>query len=416
MRRFLTAFAAAVLMLSLGTADAAEYKKMTIRAATANPQGSLHVVAIDKFKEIVEKESNGAITVQTFYGGSLGDEQANVKQLRNAEIHLAVLADGNLTPFAPQAGVFILPYMFPKISDAEKLFGNEAFMNKTADAIAKQSRTRPLSWLVGGYRIITNSKKPINTMADLKGLKIRVPAVELQLAAFRSWGVEPHPLAWSETFNGLQQGVVDGQENPHAINRDQKFWEVQKYITNIHYMLWVGPMLVSDPWFRKLDPQTKALVEKAAKEAAAYEWKWSAEQDEIALKECLARGMVINDVSDEPAWTEAARSVWPQFYDKVGGKAVVDEALAILQQLSDARRAGFGSARRLLSLEDVCLFSSSSTTTSKRGPVLCSSRSWFSASSFRWPCASPWGRRWRGRRSFPATVSSGPCMSGPPLP
>ena len=161
MRRFLTAFAAAVLMLSLGTADAAEYKKMTIRAATANPQGSLHVVAIDKFKEIVEKESNGAITVQTFYGGSLGDEQANVKQLRNAEIHLAVLADGNLTPFAPQAGVFILPYMFPKISDAEKLFGNEAFMNKTADAIAKQSRTRPLSWLVGGYRIITNSKKPI---------------------------------------------------------------------------------------------------------------------------------------------------------------------------------------------------------------------------------------------------------------
>ena len=229
-------------------------------------------------------------------------------------------------------GVFILPYMFPKISDAEKLFGNEAFMNKTADAIAKQSRTRPLSWLVGGYRIITNSKKPINTMADLKGLKIRVPAVELQLAAFRSWGVEPHPLAWSETFNGLQQGVVDGQENPHAINRDQKFWEVQKYITNIHYMLWVGPMLVSDPWFRKLDPQTKALVEKAAKEAAAYEWKWSAEQDEIALKECLARGMVINDVSDEPAWTEAARSVWPQFYDKVGGKAVVDEALAIMQQ------------------------------------------------------------------------------------
>ena len=145
MRRFLTAFAAAVLMLSLGTANAAEYKKMTIRAATANPQGSLHVVAIDKFKEIVEKESNGAITVQTFYGGSLGDEQANVKQLRNAEIHLAVLADGNLTPFAPQAGVFILPYMFPKISDAEKLFGNEAFMNKTADAIAKQSRTRPLS-------------------------------------------------------------------------------------------------------------------------------------------------------------------------------------------------------------------------------------------------------------------------------
>lgn len=320
-------------MLSLGTANATEYKKMTIRAATANPQGSLHVVAIDKFKEIVEKESNGAITVQTFYGGSLGDEQANVKQLRNAEIHLAVLADGNLTPFAPQAGVFILPYMFPKISDAEKLFGNEAFMNKTADAIAKQSRTRPLSWLVGGYRIITNSKKPINTMADLKGLKIRcsrrgAPACRLPLVGRRA------PSAG--VVRNLQRASAGawstGRKTPTPSTATRSSGKSQKYITNIHYMLWVGPMLVSDPWFRKLDPQTKALVEKAAKEAAAYEWKWSAEQDEIALKECLARGMVINDVSDEPAWTEAARSVWPQFYDKVGGKAVVDEALAIMQQ------------------------------------------------------------------------------------
>lgn len=332
MRRFLTAFAAAVLMLSLGTANAAEYKKMTIRAATANPQGSLHVVAIDKFKEIVEKESNGAITVQTFYGGSLGDEQANVKQLRNAEIHLAVLADGNLTPFAPQAGVFILPYMFPKISDAEKLFGNEAFMNKTADAIARQSRTRPLSWLVGRlphHHQLQEAHQHDGRPQGPEDPRPRrgAPACRLPLVGRRT-----PSAAWSETFNGLQQGVVDGQENPHAINRDQKFWEVQKYITNIHYMLWVGPMLVSDPWFRRLDPQTKALVEKAAKEAAAYEWKWSAEQDEIALKECLARGMVINDVSDEPAWTEAARSVWPQFYDKVGGKAVVEEALAIMQQ------------------------------------------------------------------------------------
>ena len=333
MKRIVTLMCALALVFSCAvSASAVEYKAMTIRAATANPDGSQHVVAIDKFKEIIEKESGGKIKVQKFIGGSMGDEQANVKQLRTAEIHMAVLACGNLTPFAPAAGVFYLPYGFTSLDKNTKVFTNDAFMKKMNDLIAKQSGTRPLGWLRAGYRHITNSKHPITKMSDLKGLKIRVPAVELQLAAFRSWGVEPHPLAWSETFNGLQQGVVDGQENPHAINRDQKFWEVQKYITNIHYMLWVGPMLVSDPWFRKLDPQTKALVEKAAKEAAAYEWKWSAEQDEIALKECLARGMVINDVSDEPAWTEAARSVWPQFYDKVGGKAVVDEALAIMQQ------------------------------------------------------------------------------------
>ena len=132
-----------------------------------------------------------------------------------------------------------------------------------------------------------------------------------------------------ELFNGIS--LVPALVGLFAVSQVLLSLEAVSY-THLDVYKRQGPMLVSDPWFRKLDPQTKALVEKAAKEAAAYEWKWSAEQDEIALKECLARGMVINDVSDEPAWTEAARSVWPQFYDKVGGKAVVDEALAIMQQ------------------------------------------------------------------------------------
>lgn len=323
---------AAMVMLFAGVVSAAEYKEMTIRAATANPDGSLHVEAINKFKEIVERESNGAIKVQTFYGGSMGDEQANVKQLRNAEINLAVLACGNLTPFAPSAGVFYLPYLFPSLEDAEKLFSNDEFMEEVAGKVVAESRTRPLAWLIGGYRVITNAQKPIRVMEDLQGLKIRVPPVELQLAAFRSWGVEPHPLAWSETFNGLQQGVIDGQENPHAINRDQKFWEVQKYITNVHYLLWVGPISVSEKWYRKLDPQTKALVKRAAQEAAQHEWTWSAEQESIALEACKKHGMVMNDLEDEPKWQEAARSVWPQYYDTVGGKDFVDQALQIMAQ------------------------------------------------------------------------------------
>jgi len=320
------------VMVFAGNVSAAEYKKMTIRAATANPDGSLHVEAINTFKSIVEKESGGAITVQTFYGGSMGDEQANVKQLRNAEINLAVLACGNLTPFAPSAGVFYLPYLFPSLADAEKLFSNQEFMDTVAGKVVAESRTRPLAWLIGGYRVITNAKKPINNLGDLQGLKIRVPPVELQLAAFRAWGVEPHPLAWSETFNGLQQGVIDGQENPHAINRDQKFWEVQKYISNVHYLLWVGPIMVSEKWYSKLDAQTKELISRAAQEAAQHEWAWSAEQESIALKACQDHGMVMNDLEDEPAWQEAARSIWPQYYDKVGGKDFVDQALKIMAQ------------------------------------------------------------------------------------
>ena len=132
MRRVLYAITALVFLFSVTTASAAEYKKMTIRAATANPEGSLHTTAINKFKEIVEKESGGQITVQTFYGGSMGDEQSNVRQLRSQEIHLAVLAVGNLTPFAAQANIFYLPYMFPKIDAAYALLGHDDFKKKVA--------------------------------------------------------------------------------------------------------------------------------------------------------------------------------------------------------------------------------------------------------------------------------------------
>ncbi len=311
-------------------ARAAEYPKMTIMAGSSNPPGSVLTVCIDKFKEVMEKESGGSITVKTFYSGVFGDEQAYVKQVRGMGLHLATCATGNLTPFSPRATINILPYMFPTIENAKHLLGNETYVKELGDAIAAESKVRPLGWILGGYRIITNSKKPIKSIADLQGLKLRVPPVAIQLDSFRAWGVEPHPLAWSETFNALQQGVVDGQENPHSVNRDQKFWEVQKYISVIHYMLWNGPMFVNENWYRRLDPNTRALVEKAVKEAVAYEWAWADKEENEALRLCLAKGMVTNDVSDEKVWMEKARALWPAYYDKVGGKVFVDKALKIM--------------------------------------------------------------------------------------
>lgn len=331
MKNVACSLVALALLFSTVGVCAAEYPKMNIRGATANPAGDeIQAVALDKFKEILEKESGGNIRVTIYYGGSMGDEQANVKQCRSGELEFAQMSTGNLTPFAPAAGLFYLPYIFPTMEDAEKVFSDREFIKKLADLCAEQSRTRPLAWLHGDYRMITNSKKPIHTIEDLKGLKIRVPAVELQLAAFRAWGVEPHPLAWTETFNGLQQGVIDGQENPHSVNRAQKFWEVQKYITPVHYLVWTGPILVSEKWYRKLDDKTRALVDRAAQQAVEHEWKWAAEQEANAYQQCVDHGMIMVPLEDEQVWMERARSIWPEFYDKVGGKELVDEVLAII--------------------------------------------------------------------------------------
>jgi len=332
MKKTLILIMAAALLVCSTSVFAEDYQKTMIMAATANPTGSLHAVALEKFKEIVEQESNGNVRVNLFLGGSMGSEQANVKQLRDAELHVAVLAAGNLTPFAPAATITILPYLFPKIDYAYTLLGNEGFVDELGDNVATQSMTRPLGWLIGGYRVLTNSKHSITKIADLQGLKIRVPKVRIQLDSFRAWGVEPHPLAWSETFNALQQGVADGQENPHSINQDQKFWEVQKYITDLHYMLWVGPLLVSEKWYKRLPANTQALIKKAATESCKYEWEWVAKQNKVALENCLKHGMVLEELTDENVWMEKARALWPEYYDAVGGKDKIDNALKIMGQ------------------------------------------------------------------------------------
>lgn len=327
-----TALLFAASMMLCAPAYAADYKPMTVRMACSTPPGTIQAMPLDKLAEIVERESGGKIKFEKFYGGVLGDEQSTVKQLRSNSIQVGVLAAGNLTPFAPRATLVIMPYLFPKKEMARTFFSDKPMMDELAGAVVKQSHTRPLAWLMSGYRVLTNSKRPIKTLADMQGLKWRVPPVALQLDTFRSWGVEPHPLAWIETFNALQQGVIDGQENPNDLNRDTKFWEVQKYISNVHYMVWVAPILVSEKWYSKLDADTKQLFDRAAQEAAHWMWDYAEAQDKKALQECIDHGMLVNDLEDEAVWIEKARSVWPKFYDAVGGKEVLDRALKIMGQ------------------------------------------------------------------------------------
>ena len=336
LRVLFCALVSSVLSLALlvpAPAQAATYKKQTIMVATANPPISIHAVTLEKFKEVLEKESGGAITVRAFYSGSMGDEQTNVKQLRTQELHATVVFAGNLSPFAPTANLFGLPYIFPEMQDAPNLYSDRVFMKKIADRIVKESNARCLAWMFGGYRFLLTAKHPVKNISDLAGQKIRVSPSEGQLQSFRSWGVDPHPMAWTEVFNALQQGVVDGIETPYTVIVDQKFWEVTKYISELHYMMWVGHLLVSEPWYQKLDPDTKALVDKAALEAERYSWQWIKDNEATAIEASKAHGMQIFTLEDEPVWIEKAKGVvWPMFFEKFGIKDLTDEAVAIIEK------------------------------------------------------------------------------------
>ncbi|MEG6520632.1 TRAP transporter substrate-binding protein [Desulfotomaculum sp. 1211_IL3151] len=283
-----------------------------------------------KFKELAEQYTDNRVEVQIFPGGQLGSEQRGFQDVQNGVVQATSLAGNNAAVFTPSVGIYDLPYMFMNREEAYKVM--DGIWDDLDQKMIEQSGTRALIWFEQGFRVLTNSKKPVTSLADLQGLKIRVPQNPMMIGAFSSWGCEPTPIAWDETFSALQQGLVDGQENPHTVNNSMKFYEAkQKYITDIHYKMWIGPVVVQEKWLQSLPADIRDALIKAGRDTAIAERDFIVELETKALENLTNNGMEeLGAPKDEAEWQKRAMATWPQFYDKVGGTELVEKAMNIL--------------------------------------------------------------------------------------
>ncbi len=303
----------------------------TFKMALGDAAGGTQWELGKTFKTLFEKKAGGKHTVDLFPNGQLGDEQNTVNNAALGTLDFSVLAINNVTPFSPSVGVLTLPYVIQSAEDAKKLtlgpLGKELTENTIRDA-----GVRIVGWAYSGFRVLTNSKKPVTTLADLKGMVIRVPKNEIMIATYQAWGINPTPMAWSETFTALQQGVVDGQDNPYITVSAMKFNEVQKYITNVRYLFSLEPLIVSESVFQDQKPEVQKAILEAGMEATEHSYKYLLETEDKIKKDLAAKGMQISDAADgEKEWIEkATKAVWPKFYESIGGKAKLDQALKSL--------------------------------------------------------------------------------------
>jgi len=315
---------ASSLILTANTVSAAKFN-----IAVGDGAGGTQEALGKKFIE--EFTTNTKHKAKLFLNGQLGSEQDTVNDAAMGTLDFSILAINNVTPFSPSVGVLTLPYMIQSLDDAITLtqgkLGQELIENTKRDA-----GVRIIGWAYSGFRVLSNSKRPIRTLDDLDGLVIRVPKNEIMIETYNSWGVNPTPMAWSETFTGLQQGVIDGQDNPYITIYAMKFDEVQKYITNVRYLFSIEPLIVSESVFQDQNKATQAAILAAGKAATEFSAK-SLVASEIKIKaELTKRGMIITDPANgEKEWIDkATNAVWPKFYKSVGGKDKVNEALVIL--------------------------------------------------------------------------------------
>ena len=311
----------------LATAVSAATFKVAIGDAAGGTQHELGKAFAASLKE----KTDGKYTADLFPNSQLGDEQDTVNDAAMGLLDFSILAINNITPFSPSVAILTLPYMIQSLEDAKQLTQGDVGKELTENTI-RDAGVRIIGWSYSGFRVLTNSKRPVKTLDDLKGMVIRVPKNELMIATYKSWGINPSPLAWNETFTALQQRVVDGQDNPYITVAAMKFDEVQKYITNIRYLFSLEPLIVSEQVFQSQSPEVQQAILDAGMEATEHSYQYLQDTEQKIKEELVAKGMEINDpANDEKEWIEAATNqVWPKFYDQVGGKERLDKILKSL--------------------------------------------------------------------------------------
>lgn len=285
-----------------------------LRANLAHVGAPDHIFEVGalKFAELVAKKTSGQIVIKTYPGAALGGDRDTFEGLKMGTINFNI--QGPIDSFLPITSATTLPYMYANSEQVYKFLDSEiaAEIYKGLEDMGIVC----LAHMQNGWRL-TTANKPINTVADFKGLKIRTPESPMWRAIFQALGANPVPIAFNELYSALQQGVCDGQENPTAHIVTQRFYEVQNSLAITRHMYLDAPLLVSKRFWDKLSPEQQTAVREAAKEATAYQRKVAEERESADIKFLGSEGkmtVTYPDLKEFAAATESVRKEWATKY------------------------------------------------------------------------------------------------------
>ena len=298
----LLALAAATLLLPL-TAQA-QAVKLTLGhgAAPGNPR---HEAAL-KFAELLKAKTGGRIEVQVAPSAQLGDDAAMVTALRTGALDMSANSQGAVANAVPEYAAFGMPFLFGNAGQAFKLLDGP--LGKELSDKSAEKGLVVLGWWDNGIRHMTNSKRAITKVEDMKGLKMRTPPDAVLVDIMQSLGAEAQQIKFAELYVALQQGVVDGQENPLVNIHASKLYEVQKHLALTSHMFQMTPFLMGKRSWDRLSEADRKAVTEAAAEATALQRKLSQESDDKLLAELKAKGVQVTTV-DKAAFEKATAAV-----------------------------------------------------------------------------------------------------------
>ncbi|MFD2299876.1 DctP family TRAP transporter solute-binding subunit [Paracidovorax citrulli] len=320
--------AAAALAFSAAPAAAQNYKseyRMSLVVGTAFPWGKGGELWANKVRE----RTQGRINIKLYPGVSLiqGDQTREFSALRQGVIDMAVGSTINWSPQVKALNLFSLPFLFPDYASVDAVTQGE--VGKSIFQTLEKAGVVPLAWGENGYREISNSKRPIKTPADLKGLKVRVVGSPLFLDTFTALGANPTQMSWADAQPAMASGAVDGQENPLSIYLAAKLYTVaQKHVTLWGYMNDPLIFVVNKDIWNSWTPADREIVRQAAieagKEEIAIARKGLIETDKPLLKEIASHGVTVTQLTpdERQAFVQATRPVFDKWKGQIGADLV----------------------------------------------------------------------------------------------
>lgn len=304
LRRTLLA-AALAAGASLASAQAV---KLTL--AHGNPPDNPRHVAALKFAETVKAKTNGRVEIQVAHSAQLGDDAAMVTALRSGSLDFSANSQGAVAAVVPEYAALGMPFLFADVQKAWSVMDGP-IGKELADKSAAKGMVLLGLW-DNGVRQMSNSKRPIKTPADMKGLKMRTPPDAVTVDIMQAMGADAQQIKFSELYVALQQGVVDGQENPLTNIASAKLYEVQKYISLTGHKYESTPFLMSKRSWDRMKPEDQKAVTEAAAEATQLQRQLNKEIDDKLVAELKAKGAQINEV-DRAAFAEASKPVYTKW-------------------------------------------------------------------------------------------------------
>jgi tripartite ATP-independent transporter DctP family solute receptor len=308
----MTIVLAMVFIFTMAGIASAQFKA-TMKLASATPPDHPYNVGGQKFADLIKERTNGRIEIKIYPAMQLGKgEREMIEGIQQGAIDLLVTSTGPLGGFSPSINILDFPFLFRDFNHVD-LVMDGAIGRKLLNDFEKANITALAFW-ENGFRHLTNSKRPVKNVEDGKGLKIRTMENKVHLAAWKAAGLNPTPMAWGEVYTALQQGVIDGQENPIAVIHSTKLWDAgQKYFSFTAHVYSPSPLVMSKKKFDAMPKEDQQLFLRTGLEVAKFQRKLNRDAEEAKMKEMASKGVTVIREVDRESFKKAMAPTFDQF-------------------------------------------------------------------------------------------------------